>query len=430
MSRRFNPYLLMSLFYFTLAVVATAGSALASAELLATAGSMRWLRVHFITLGVLTKAAIGVLPGIVAERARLPRPRTRWDSWLILNAGLLALLVGIPLVDAPMMIAGGSLVMLVVALLAWQLRGLRAAPAARDAQPAPTTGGSWFFRASLAYLLLGAFIGTGLWLGWNTWLHLPAPKEVHVHSNLWGFAALLLAGFLVELIPAHDLRQPGWRRTVKSVFWLMVLGALGLSIGPWIESRAVETVGLVAHTVATLWLLVRWARTQHARACALPGALHVASSYFWQMVAVAVAPLIVFTPAAAIAQQIAQQGGPILIYGWLLHFSYALLPYLFRRTLLPGRPARLGGSWLSLVAGHLGTALYVAGLLAVDLRPILHGAGYAFWAISAVPIAVDLWHVLQAALSDTPEESAARDGVRLRALDSVPGGSWDSPPGS
>ncbi|MCL7452411.1 MAG: hypothetical protein M8467_05120 [Anaerolineae bacterium] len=396
----FNPYLLMSLFYFSIAIVATLGSALVSADFVASVGNLRWLRVHFITLGMLTQAVLGVLPGLVAARAGNRTPRTRWDIWLVYNAGLLGLLVGIPLINEPMMIAGGTLVMIAVALVAWQLRGLKAAG---SSGPAQSPGGSsgWFYRVALGYLLLGSFIGTGLWLGWGNWLHLPAPKEVHVHSNLWGFAALLLAGFLLELVPGRDLRQPGWQRSVKAVFWLMVLGALGLAAGPWIENTTIETVGLVAHTVGTVWLLVRWARAQRQRAsCALPGALHLVTSYFWLLVAVAMAPLIVFTPARDIAQQIAQQGGPILIYGWLLQFSYGLIPYLFRRSLLPGEPPRLGGNWLSLVAGHLGTGLYIAGLFAVELRPVLHAAGYTLWALSALPIVIDLWQVLRAAQDD------------------------------
>jgi cytochrome c oxidase cbb3-type subunit I len=408
----FNPYLLMSLFYFSIAIVATLGSALVSADLLASVGSLRWLRVHFITLGMLTQAVLGILPALVAARAGQRTPRTRWDIWLVFNAGLLGLLVGIPLINEPMMIAGGTLVMIAVALLAWELRGLKAAA---GSGPGQSPGGSpgWFYRVALGYLLLGSFVGTGLWLGWSNWLHLPAPKEVHVHSNLWGFAALLLAGFLLELVPDRDLRQPGWQRSVKAIFWLMVLGALGLAAGPWIENTTIETVGLVAHTVATLWLLVRWARTQRQRAsCALPGALHLVTSYFWLLVAVAMAPLIVFTPARDIAQRIAQQGGPILIYGWLLHFSYGLIPYLFRRSLLPGRPPRLGGNWLSLVAGHLGTGLYIVGLFAVELRPVLHAAGYALWALSALPIVIDLWQVLRAA----QDEVGQRLGEQLGSV--------------
>jgi hypothetical protein len=411
----FNPHLLMSLFYFSIAVVATLGSALVSAELLAAFGSLRWLRVHFITLGMFTQAALGVLPGLVAAREGLTRPRTRWDIWLVFNAGLLALLVGIPLINAAMMIAGGTLVMVAVVLHLWQLRGLTRTTGSAVTDGSKVTGASpggspgWFYRASLVYLLLGGFIGTGLYLGWNSWLHLPAPKEVHVHSILWGFAALLLAGFLVELVPARELQQEGWRRSLKAIFWLMVLGALGLSTGPWIENREIESAGLVAHTVGTVWLLIRWARAKRRQGtCALPGALHAVTSYFWLLVAVAMAPLIVFTPARDLAQRIAQQGGPILIFGWLLQFSYALIPYLFRRGLLPEKPAGLGGSWVSLVAGHLGTALYLAGLFAVDLRPVLHAAGYGLWAFSALPIVIDLWQVLRAALEGCSEEAAVR----------------------
>jgi hypothetical protein len=48
--------------------------------------------------------------------------------------------------------------------------------------------------------------------------------------------------------------------------------------------------------------------------------------------------------------EVSGSGGPILIFGWIVQFGYALAPYLFTRFLEPGKPARLGGTWLSLAA--------------------------------------------------------------------------------
>lgn len=415
----FNPYLLMSLFYFSLAVIATFGSALVSAEVVSTVGSMRWFQVHFITLGMFTQAVLGVLPGAVAGRAGLRAPRTRWDIWLVLNAGLLALLVAVPLVDRPMMVAGGSLVMIAIALVAWQLIRLHRGASAPPSRPVAGARAVWSYGAALGFLLLGAFIGTGLWLGWSRWLHLPAPKEVHVHSMLWGFGSLLLARFLVQLVQVPEDEQRGWQRSVTATFWLMFAGALGLTLGPWLESGPLQAAGLAAHTAGTLWLLIQWVRGQRrARAFALPSALHLVTAYFWQMVTVVAAPLVVFMPDGVIARQVATQGGPILVYGWLLQYSYALIPFLFSVTLQPDRRPTLGGSWLGLVAGHAGTALYVAGLLAADVRPALHTAGYALWAISAMPVVVALWRLLQTSLESRPQHAADTQG---RAGESVEG---------
>ena len=83
------PYLMMTLLFASLAVLAALDSSLASLNLLPWFNGLRWLRVHLITLGTLTELFFGLLPVLVAARARQARPRMRWDIWLVLNAGLL-----------------------------------------------------------------------------------------------------------------------------------------------------------------------------------------------------------------------------------------------------------------------------------------------------------------------------------------------------
>lgn len=221
-------YYLMALLYFSLGVVAMAGSSLIRFDVLPAANGLRWLQVHFITLGVLTQVVFGALPALVASRAGKPKPTMNWRVWLILNAGLIALLVAIPLVNQAMLIAGGTLVLIATTVLLVQLVRLHA-PAGGRATHGRSCGGTRFYAAGLSYLLLGAFIGTGLYLGWQKRLHLPAPKDVHVHSNLWGFAALIFAGLLIDLpVWGKDGRgsQLGGRRTT-AIFLLMASGALG-----------------------------------------------------------------------------------------------------------------------------------------------------------------------------------------------------------
>ena len=61
-----NPFLLMAVFYLIVAIVAAVDAALTSFTLLPWFVGLPWLRVHFITLGVFTEAAFGVLPAFVA----------------------------------------------------------------------------------------------------------------------------------------------------------------------------------------------------------------------------------------------------------------------------------------------------------------------------------------------------------------------------
>jgi hypothetical protein len=143
-----NPFLLMAVFYLIIAIIAAVDAALTSFTLLPWFVGLPWLRIHFITLGVFTEAAFGVLPAFVAARAGTATPPTRWELWLILNAGLVVLLAGIPSINRALIITGGTLVFVAVILLIVQLRSLGAGQ--RQA-----SGSLKFYLAGLGYLLVG-----------------------------------------------------------------------------------------------------------------------------------------------------------------------------------------------------------------------------------------------------------------------------------
>jgi cytochrome c oxidase cbb3-type subunit I len=410
-------YYLMALLYFSLGIVAMAGSSLIRFDVLPAANGLRWLQVHFITLGVLTQVLFGALPELVASSAEKPKPRMRWGVWLILNAGLIALLIAIPQVNQAMLVAGGTLVLIATTLLLAQLVRLQAPDWGR-ASHARACGGTRFYAAGLAFLLLGAFVGTGLYLGWSQWLHLPAPKDVHVHSNLWGFAALIFAGLLVDL-PVWGEHGNGSHlggRRSTAIFLLMAAGALGMAVGPWLASTAVQSIGLVMHIIGTASLLVSLAsqirrnRTGTNRAAWSAGRLHVFAAFVWFLVISAMGPVVVFLPEAKLAQSLASQGGPLLIYGWIMGFLLAVLPYLFTRAFTPGTPALLGGNRVSLVAVNAGGLLYLSGLLLPGPRAILQGLAFAAWAVAMIPVALQLWRSVQSAT-----EQAALEAEPVRA---------------
>src|SRR5690606_11144274 len=153
-----------------------------------------------------------------------------WDIWLALNGGLILLLIGIPLINPTLLAVGGTLIFVAATLLLLQLgKDLRPSAARLKAG-----SGRNFYGAALLYLLWGIFLGTGLWLGWGEALGIAYPKEVHVHTNLWGFTALLFAGLLVDLYAPISGRQLAWPKSRPVIFWSMALVALGLVLGPWI----------------------------------------------------------------------------------------------------------------------------------------------------------------------------------------------------
>ena len=403
----FNPYFLVSFLYVALAVLSALDASLIHFELLPAFAGLRWVRIHFITLGGLTELAFGVFPILVASRAGLPRPKIRWDIWLTLNLGLLILLVGIPPMNAVLITTGGTLVFIATTLLIVQLARLRApGPAAQS------SGGRKFYMAGLAYLLLGILVGTGLWQGWSAWLQIKVPIEVHIHANNWGFMSLLFAGLLIDLYPGFAGRALAWPRSVTPIFWMMTLGALGLVLGPWTQSNLFSVPGLVLHLSATLWLLAGVVKPLTGdRKLWTPGMLHLVTSYVWILAPVLVAPLIIMQVPGFPGAGIEQSAPQALIYGWVLQFGYAMLPYLFRRVSLAETSPRLGGNWLSLVAVHLGGVFLWVGIFRPNDVALFHGVAYGLWFVSMLPIVYELWEISRSAVSSTPENEVARGMV-------------------
>ncbi len=318
-----SPYFLMAFLYLLMAVLTALDAALTSFTLLPWFNGLRWLRVHFITLGVLTQAVFGLLPGLVAIRTGQARPKFRWDTWATLNAGLLVLLIGIPLVNRYLIFSGGTLVFIAVVLLGIQLYGMRAVPGAPPAPQAEGVidphAGRKFYLMGLAYFLVGIIVGTGLWLGWNGALRIHTPIEVHIHANNWGLLSMVFAGLLIDLYPRFSGRPLAWPRSITPIFWMMTLGALGLVAGPWVASQALIVPGLVLHLVATAWLWLNFVQPVWKERCAWSaGMRHLALSYFWMLAPVMVAPLILLGVPGFPGAGIEQSAPQALIYGWAL----------------------------------------------------------------------------------------------------------------
>lgn len=390
-----NPYFLMALLFAALAALAAVDSSFTSLELLPWFNGLRWLRVHFITLGVLTETAFGVMAALVAARSGQPKPETRWDIWLMLNAGILSLVVGIPLVNAALIVTGGTLVFIAAAMLLKQLYDLRS----KDSTDAVWSGdGRKFYIAGLSYLLLGIFVGTGLWQGWPQALQMRVPIEVHIHANNWGFMSLVFAGLIVDLYPGFAGRPLAWRRSITPIFWMLTVGALGLVLGPWFKNEAFTVPGILLFLGATLWLLLNVIKPLGGERAvwAAPGIWHLVTSYAWILAPVLVAPFILLQVPGFPGAGIEQNAPQALIYGWVLLFGLAVVPYLFTRAFLPGQPAKLGGSWLSLSAAHLGSIFLWASIFIKEYQTTLHGIAYVFWTLTLVLLAIELWRILRA----------------------------------
>ncbi|MCK6584405.1 MAG: hypothetical protein L6Q49_15015 [Anaerolineales bacterium] len=383
------PYLLTVLLYIFVALFAAADASLVSMSVFSAFPALRWVRVHFITLGIISQAIFGLLPVLVASLSKKEKPAMRWDIWLTLNAGLIALVAGFAGMNHPIIFTGGTLIFIAALLLLLQLWRIRGGDAPASLK---------FYITGIFYLLVGIIIGTGLFLNWSEALYIKVPLEAHIHANSWGFMSLVFAGLLVDFIPMITGKQLGGKSAINYIFWGMALGAFGLVLGPWLGGSLPPTVtGLVLHLSSTIWLVVLMIRAlRESGKLNLAGGWHLVLSYLWILLPVMIAPLILLHVI---------EGGPVestapqaLIYGWVLQFGIALIPYIARRFFLKDANPALGGSWLSLVSATVGSILVWVSIFIIPARGLIYGVGFAFYALALIPPLKELFVIVQSGL--------------------------------
>ena len=383
------PYLLTTLLFTFVALLAAADASLVSINLIGAFPALRWVRVHFITLGILSQVIFGLLPLLIASLSNKPRPAMRWDIWLTLNTGFVTLVAGFAGVNQPMIFAGGTLIFIAATLLLIQLWNVRGGDAPASLK---------FYITGIFYLLVGIIIGTGLWLNWSEALYIKVPLEAHIHANSWGFMSLVFAGLLVDFVPMITGRSLSTAKNIALIYWGMTLGAFGLVLGPWLGGSLPPTVsGLILHLSSTIWLIVLTIQAFKASGkLNSPGAWHLVSSYSWITAPILVAPFILLGYL---------EGGPIestapqaLIYGWVLQFGIALIPFIARRFFLKEENPQLGGCWGSLAAATLGSVFVWASIFIIPARGVLYGIGFALYALALIHPVKELAEIARSGL--------------------------------
>ena len=384
------PYLLTTLLYALVALFIAADASLVSVNLIGAFPALRWVRVHFITLGIISQVVFGLLPLLVASLSKKPRPAMRWDIWLTLNVGFVSLVAGFAGVNQPMIFAGGTLIFIAATLLLLQLWNVRGGDAPASLK---------FYITGVFYLLVGIIIGTGLWLKWSEALYIKVPLEAHIHANSWGFMSLVFAGLLVDFIPMITGRPLGSAKDVSLIYWGMTLGAFGLVLGPWLGGSLPPTVsGLILHIASTVWLVALMIRAlKQSGRLNSAGAWHLVSSYMWIIAPIMMAPFILL--GVFEAGPIESTAPQALIYGWVLQFGIALIPYIARRFFLKEENPQLGGSWMSIAAVTAGSLFVWASIFLVPIRGVLYGIGFALYGLALIHPAKELFEI-------------ARDGLK------------------
>ena len=369
------PYLLTTLLYTFVALLAAADASLVSMSVFSAFPALRWVRVHFITLGILSQVVFGLLPLLTASLSKKARPPMRWDIWLTLNAGLVALVAGFGGMNHPMIFTGGTLIFIAALLLMLQLWSIRGGDAPVSLK---------FYITGIFYLMVGIIIGTGLFLNWSDALYIKVPLEAHIHANSWGFMSLVFAGLLVDFIPMVTGKPLASKNATAYIFWGMTLGAFGLVLGPWLGGSLPPTVaGLVLHISATVVLLVSMIRTLNQSGnLNSAGGWHLVSSYIWILLPVMMAPLLLL--GILEAGPIESTAPQALIYGWVLQFGIALIPYIARRFFLKDEKPQLGGCWASLALANLGSVLVWVSIFSGTAEGIVYGIAFVLYALAMI----------------------------------------------
>ncbi len=322
MQTRTNPFIAMAGLYLTVGLAAVVGALAVESGLVESLPRLRWVMIHLVTIGGLTQAVFGALPSLVNATdgsARRPSGGRRWLQWLSLNAGYPLLLLGMATGSTVVTVAGATIVLGAL--------GLLLSTVFRTSAHSTERGIRRYYRLAPWFLVVGILAAFGMILG----VHGPGgyvgSLEAHVHANVWGFLALIVAGALFTLLPALlgvELRYP---RLVSVTFWGLTIGVVGLVAGPWLAHNEVTVVGLGTYVVGTVALLANVVGTYRSSDRSQPRRIAlVLGAYLWLAFPVPWAPLVLLfpdtVPAAAI--EIAAING--LVFGWMLQLAMAFLP--------------------------------------------------------------------------------------------------------
>ncbi len=229
----------------------------------------RWLAVHLFTLGVLTNVVVAFSQHFGQTVTRAAGQRWRWQP-IVLNAGVVLVLVGIPARTTWATGLGATITTAVVVVAYLRLRRMRhASVGARFAWIARV-----YERAHGSFVhgaILGALLGLGVLRG--SWYG--AGRMAHLHVNILGWTGLTLLATLVFFGPtmvrtriedgadaraAIALRYGATALTIAVL--LMLAAGVGGPAGTALRAIAAATLGVYAWAVGVVCLPVL--RAAHA----------------------------------------------------------------------------------------------------------------------------------------------------------------------
>lgn len=393
MQGKTNPFWMMTALFVTVGLFFALFRGLSVLPDISGPSNLNWVRVHLITIGTALQTIFAVLPGAVARKLGTPgrAPGETWLQWGLLNGGFVLIIAGIVGVDSWTAAIGATLVFAAV----WRL-GAGLIGAYRQ------SGGRWreamlFYVTAPFYLLVGITMAVSLVFAWWAPGGRQGTLEAHVHANVWGFLALVVAGTLLDLFPAAagvPLARPAW---MKPIYWMLNIGVSGLIIGPWANLHPLTVVGLLTYMAGNFVLIINLALTLLQKRTANPAAMHMLLAYVWMIVPAFFAPFVLLTPGLVPVPAIEASATQGLINGWVLGVVMGALPLVIR-----GGPDQTAdrGTWLSVGTLNAGVALIwatVATTASPGLTAALMISGYALIGLAWIPLLRRVWSALVAA---------------------------------
>ncbi len=378
-----NPFYATAGLFLVLDALAVALTALAYLGIMPALPALAWLRVHLLTIGVVVEMILGSLPGLIAAQfgARPPSRLLNGALWLLVNLGLALLLIGMPSSDGRIAALGGISILAALILLLLNVLGQW------NKRLNPANSSTRLYIAGPLFFVFGILMALSMLLGWPAPGGLSGLLEAHVHANVWGFLALVVAGFLLDYIPRwvnQPLRLPA---AVHLTTRLLITGAVCLVAGPWFGFLPLTILGLVLYVCGTALLLVNLVGTIAASRGWTPSLAHLSTAYLWMLVPAGVAPGVLALTGKLPTGAIETAAVSGLIAGWVLQIVLGALPLRFA---IADTQAR--GSWFSVLAVNLGVALLWAAAFWPDFDSarIITAAGYSAILIGWLPLLVVL----------------------------------------
>ena len=369
-----------------------------------------WLMIHLLLLGAATNAIV-VWSRHFADALlhTAPRPSERREQsqrLLLLNAGVLAVVVGVPAGWWELTLAGATAV--VVAVL-WHAAVL--VRHMRRALPSRFGAMVRYYVVAACFLPLGATLGTLLAMGMPDELE-PRLVLAHASVNILGWMGLSVLGTLVTLWPTmlRTRIADGAERSARRALPLLALAVAVTATGSVAGSRPVAALGLAGYLAGVATLSRSFVTSARSKRPTTYSALSALASVVWLVGSVTALAIGTATARSwAVADERFDTVVPFLAAGFGAQVLLGALSYLVPVALGGGPSAvRAADAVLNTLAAPR-IAVINAGLLAL-LMPVHGLARHAILALVLAGFAAFL-PVLFAAMraSRTARRTAASD---------------------